>query len=163
MVTPSPAGLADQLVRMLRATEPLLLCVDDLDLVGADGRETVDVLGDRVRELPVVLLVGTHRHRPRRGAWAPVPLPPLSADDAGLLLAEAGVPLPRGLRERILAEGFHNEGPTFSPNGRVVMFFREPGGSGGPSLYTIDISGRNELRVPTPGFASDPAWSPLLS
>jgi TolB protein len=45
----------------------------------------------------------------------------------------------------------------------VVMFFRDPGGSGGPSLFTVDISGRNEQRVPTPGFASDPAWSPLLS
>jgi TolB protein len=68
-----------------------------------------------------------------------------------------------GSGERILTSGYHNEGPTFAPNGRVVMFFREPGGSGGPSLYTVDISGRNELRVPTPGFASDPAWSPLLS
>jgi TolB protein len=68
-----------------------------------------------------------------------------------------------GSGERILTSGFHNEGPTFAPNGRVVMFFREPGGSGGPSLFTVDISGRNELRVPTPGFASDPAWSPLLS
>ena len=35
--------------------------------------------------------------------------------------------------------------------------------AGGPSLYTIDITGRNELKVPTPSFASDPAWSPLLS
>ncbi|MCA6118048.1 Tol-Pal system protein TolB [Bradyrhizobium sp. WSM 1738] len=68
-----------------------------------------------------------------------------------------------GSGERILTSGFHNEGPTFSPNGRVVMFFRDPGGNAGPSLYTVDISGRNELRVPTPGFASDPAWSPLLS
>jgi TolB protein len=68
-----------------------------------------------------------------------------------------------GSGERILTSGFHNEGPTFAPNGRVVMFFREPGGSAGPSLFTVDISGRNELRVPTPGFASDPAWSPLLS
>ncbi|UPK07859.1 Tol-Pal system beta propeller repeat protein TolB [Bradyrhizobium sp. 170] len=68
-----------------------------------------------------------------------------------------------GSGERILTSGFHNEGPTFAPNGRVVMFFREPGGSSGPSLFTVDISGRNELRVPTPGFASDPAWSPLLS
>ncbi|MBR1122730.1 Tol-Pal system protein TolB [Bradyrhizobium lablabi] len=68
-----------------------------------------------------------------------------------------------GSGERILTSGYHNEGPTFAPNGRVVMFFREPGGAGGPSLYTVDISGRNEQRVPTPGFASDPAWSPLLS
>src|ERR1700682_6600369 len=68
-----------------------------------------------------------------------------------------------GSGERILTRGFHNEGPTFAPNGRVLMFFRDPGGSGGPSLFTVDISGRNELRVPTPGFASDPAWSPLWS
>ena len=68
-----------------------------------------------------------------------------------------------GSGERILTAGYNNEGPTFAPNGRVVMFFRDPGGGGGPSLFTVDVSGRNELRVPTPGFASDPAWSPLLS
>ncbi len=74
-----------------------------------------------------------------------------------------GVMKPDGSGERILTEGFHNEGPTFAPNGRVIMFFRDPGGNAGPSLFTIDITGRNELRVPTPSFASDPAWSPLLS
>jgi len=74
-----------------------------------------------------------------------------------------GVMKPDGSGERVLTEGFHNEGPTFAPNGRVIMFFRDPGGTAGPSLFTIDISGRNEQRVPTPSFASDPAWSPLLS
>ncbi len=74
-----------------------------------------------------------------------------------------GIMRPDGQGERVLTEGYHNEGPTFAPNGRVLMFFREPGGSAGPALYTIDLTGRNELRVPTPGFASDPAWSPLLS
>ena len=68
-----------------------------------------------------------------------------------------------GSGERILTEGFHNEGPSFAPNGRVVMFFRDPGGAAGPSLFTIDLTGRNELKVPTPRYASDPAWSPLLS
>jgi TolB protein len=72
-----------------------------------------------------------------------------------------GVIRPDGSGERILTEGYHNEGPTWAPNGRVLMFFRDPGN--GPSLYTVDITGRNEQRVPTPGFASDPAWSPLLS
>jgi TolB protein len=73
-----------------------------------------------------------------------------------------GVIKPDGSGERVLTEGFHNEGPTFAPNGRVIMFFRDAGG-GGPSLYTVDITGRNELKVPTPSYASDPAWSPLLS
>jgi TolB protein len=74
-----------------------------------------------------------------------------------------GVMRPDGKDERILTEGFHNEGPTFAPNGRVIMYFSDQIGSPGPSLYTIDISGRNQLRVPTPSYASDPAWSPLLS
>ena len=72
-----------------------------------------------------------------------------------------GILKPDGSGERILTEGFHNEGPTFAPNGRVLMYFSDPGG--GPSLYTIDITGRNQLKVPTPSYASDPAWSPLLS
>src|SRR3984957_16865023 len=74
-----------------------------------------------------------------------------------------GIMKPDGSGERILTSGFHNEGPTFAPNGRVLMFFRDPGGNDGPSLFTVDISGRSEQKVPTPGFASDPAWSPLLS
>jgi TolB protein len=74
-----------------------------------------------------------------------------------------GVMRPDGSGERILTEGFHNEGPTFAPNGQVIMYFSDEMGGPGPSLYTINISGRNQLRVPTPSFASDPAWSPLLS
>ena len=74
-----------------------------------------------------------------------------------------GVMAPDGSGERILTEGFHNEGPTWSPNSRVVMFFRDqPGENGGPQLYSVDISGYNEQKVDTPGFSSDPAWSPLL-
>lgn len=74
-----------------------------------------------------------------------------------------GVMRPDGSRERILTEGFHNEGPTWSPNGRYIMFFRDGRGSGGPQLYQIDLAGTNEFAVATPSFASDPAWSPLLN
>ena len=75
-----------------------------------------------------------------------------------------GVMKPDGSGERILTEGFHNEGPTWAPNGRVIMFFRdEPGDSGGPRLFSVDVSGYNEQLVKTEGFASDPAWSPLLN
>jgi TolB protein len=72
-----------------------------------------------------------------------------------------GIIKPDGSGERVLTSGFHNEGPTFAPNGRVIMFFRDLGQ--GPNLYTIDVTGRNELKEPTPALASDPAWSPLLS
>lgn len=74
-----------------------------------------------------------------------------------------GVMKPDGSGERILTEGFHNEGPTWAPNGRVLMFFRDiPGPTGGPQLWSIDLTGYNEMRVPTANFASDPAWSPLI-
>lgn len=73
-----------------------------------------------------------------------------------------GVMKPDGSGERILTTSFHNEGPTWAPNGRVIMFFRQNAGAPGPQLYSIDLSGYNEQLVPTPNFASDPAWSPLL-
>lgn len=70
---------------------------------------------------------------------------------------------PDGSGERVLTEGFHNESPTFSPNGQYVMFFRDPGGEAGGKLYMVDITGKVEQPVPTPSYASDPTWSPLLS
>jgi len=72
-----------------------------------------------------------------------------------------GVMRPDGTGERILTSGFHNEGPTWAPNGRVLIFFRQNAGQES-ELRSIDITGRNERRVPTPHGASDPAWSPLL-
>ncbi|HEY8566286.1 MAG TPA: Tol-Pal system beta propeller repeat protein TolB [Beijerinckiaceae bacterium] len=74
-----------------------------------------------------------------------------------------GVMRPDGSGERLLTEGFHNEGPTWAPNGQYVTFFRDPGGQGGGKLYMVDITGRVEQPVPTPSFASDPTWSPLLT
>jgi TolB protein len=74
-----------------------------------------------------------------------------------------GVMKPDGTGERMLAEGFHNEGPTFSPNGLFVMFFRDPGGQSGAKIFMADIFGHGEFMVPTPGYASDPSWGPLLN
>ena len=75
---------------------------------------------------------------------------------------QIGVMRTDGSGERILSSGYLQEGPTWAPNGRVLMFFREQAGGGGPRLYSIDLTGRNEQAIPTQGFASDPAWSPLL-
>ncbi|GLI92875.1 Tol-Pal system beta propeller repeat protein TolB [Methylocystis echinoides] len=72
-----------------------------------------------------------------------------------------GVMKTDGSGERILTEGFHNEGPTWAPNGLFLMFFRDSGGSGGPKIHMVDVFGRSESQVPTPGYASDPAWGPL--
>jgi TolB protein len=73
-----------------------------------------------------------------------------------------GVIKPDGSGERILTEGFHNEGPTWAPNGLYLMFFRDPGGQSGAKIFMMDLLGRGEFAVPTPSFASDPAWGPLL-
>jgi len=74
-----------------------------------------------------------------------------------------GVMRTDGSEERLLTASFLDEGPTWAPNGRVIMFTRQTAGAQGePALYSVDISGRNLRRVPTPGPASDPAWSPLL-
>ena len=73
-----------------------------------------------------------------------------------------GVMKTDGSGERILTEGFHNEGPTWAPNGLFLMFFRDSGGGGGGSkIFMVDVFGRSEFPVPTPGYASDPAWGPL--
>jgi TolB protein len=77
-----------------------------------------------------------------------------------------GIMRPDGSGERMLSSGFLVEGPTWAPNGRVLMFFRqEPnsaGRAGSVTLHSIDITGRFERQVPTPTDASDPAWSPLI-
>jgi TolB protein len=72
---------------------------------------------------------------------------------------------PDGSGERLLTIRTEvQEGPSWAPNGRVIVFTREiPGENGGPQLWSIDLTGYNEIRIPTPGFASDPAWSPLLN
>ncbi len=77
-----------------------------------------------------------------------------------------GVMRPDGSGERQLAEGFLVEAPTWSPNGRVLMFFRQErsddSGRGGTSrIFSIDLTGYNEREVISPLDASDPAWSPL--
>lgn len=72
-----------------------------------------------------------------------------------------GVIRPDGTGERLLTNSWLDEGPTWSPNGRVIMFGRSSR-SGGNSLYAVDLTGYHERRVVTPGDASDPAWSPLL-
>ena len=76
---------------------------------------------------------------------------------------EIGVMRADGEGERILDSGFHAEGPTWSPNGRVLAYFKEtPGATGAPALWSVDIAGFNRRRMEAPGPGSDPAWSPLL-
>ena len=67
-----------------------------------------------------------------------------------------------GNGERLLTEAYLDEGPAWSPNGRVITFFRESAPGASPTLWSVDLTGRNLRPLPTPTDASDPAWSPLL-
>ena len=73
-----------------------------------------------------------------------------------------GVMRADGSDERLLTSSYLDEGPTWAPNGRVLMFSRETRG-GQPKLWSVDVTGRILQPVPYPGSGSDPAWSPLLN
>ena len=73
-----------------------------------------------------------------------------------------------GSGERLLTENFYQEAPSWSPNGRVLVFYRETktdekGEGFSAKLWSIDLTGYNERQVQTKTDASDPSWSSLLS
>ncbi len=79
-----------------------------------------------------------------------------------------GVMRPDGSGERLLTENFYQEAPSWSPNGRVLIFYREtktdPQGKGfSAKLWSIDLTGYNERLIETETDGSDPSWSSLLS
>ena len=78
-----------------------------------------------------------------------------------------GLMKPDGSGERLIADGWLVEGPTWAPNGRILAFWRQTpmdkrGKGQTAKLYMIDITGYYESELQTSGDASDPAWSPLL-
>lgn len=77
-----------------------------------------------------------------------------------------GVMRPDGTGERLLTESFLDEGPTWAPNGRIIMFARQQQSygdkAGAWTIHSIDLTGYNERKLPTPMEASDPAWSGLM-
>ena len=79
-----------------------------------------------------------------------------------------GVMRADGTGERLLTENFYQEAPSWSPNGRVLIFYRETksgekGEGFSAKLWSIDITGYNERQIKTETDASDPSWSSLLS
>ena len=79
-----------------------------------------------------------------------------------------GVMRTNGKGERLLTENFYQEAPSWSPNGRVLIFYRETktdsqGKGFSAKLWSIDLTGYNERLVETKTDASDPSWSTLLS
>jgi len=79
-----------------------------------------------------------------------------------------GVMRADGSGERLLTENFYQEAPSWSPNGRVLIFYRETktdtkGEGFSAKLWSIDLTGYNERLIETETDGSDPSWSSLLS
>jgi TolB protein len=73
-----------------------------------------------------------------------------------------GVMTPSGGSVRMLTNSWQDEAPTWSPNGRVIQFFRTtPGRDGKSSIWQVDLTGVNLRRLPTPRDGSDPSWGPI--
>ncbi len=72
-----------------------------------------------------------------------------------------GVMSPGGGSMRHLTDSWQDEAPTWAPNGRIIQFFRTEKNSGKATIWQVDLTGRNERRLPTPADASDPAWGPI--
>jgi len=79
-----------------------------------------------------------------------------------------GVMRTDGSGERLLTENYYQEAPSWSPNGRVLIFYRETksdnqGKGFSAKLWSIDLTGYNERKIKTETDASDPSWSSLLT
>ena len=79
-----------------------------------------------------------------------------------------GVMRTDGSGERLLTENFYQEAPSWSPNGRVLIFYRETksdskGKGFSAKLWSIDLTGYNERLIETETDGSDPSWSSLMS
>ncbi len=72
-----------------------------------------------------------------------------------------GTMRPDGTGERLLTNSWQDEAPTWAPNGRLIQFFRTEKNSGKTSVWQVDLTGRNERKLPTPVDGSDPAWGPI--
>ncbi|HUB85389.1 MAG TPA: Tol-Pal system beta propeller repeat protein TolB, partial [Rhizomicrobium sp.] len=143
--------------------------IDDAPSYSPDGTQ-ITFESDRggSQQVYVMNADGSNQHRISFGpgkngtpVWSPRgDLIAFTKQNAGTF--RIGVMHPDGSGERMITDGWEDEGPTWAPNGRVLMFGRTERGGRGDSIWSVDVTGRNERRVMTPGAASDPAWSPLI-
>jgi TolB protein len=143
--------------------------IDTSPSFSPDGRQ-ITFESDRggSQQVYVMNADGSNQHRISFGGgrngtpvWSPRgDMIAFTKQDRGIF--HIGVMHPDGSGERIISNGWEDEGPTWAPNGRVLMYTRTLQGGRGSQIWSVDVTGRNERRVITPGDASDPAWSPLI-
>jgi TolB protein len=148
--------------------------IDSAPSFSPDGKQiTFESSRSGSQQIYVMNADGTNQHRISFGTgkngtpvWSPrgdlIAFTKITESEFGV-----GTMRPDGSQEHVLTHGWLDEGPTWAPNGRVIMYTRTlPAGAGGvgggSQIWSIDITGRNERRVLSPGDASDPAWSPLI-
>ncbi|OUU61343.1 MAG: Tol-Pal system beta propeller repeat protein TolB [Alphaproteobacteria bacterium TMED62] len=70
-----------------------------------------------------------------------------------------------GSDERIISKGYLTESPSWSPNGRTLVFNKiiKKNNNLVSSIFTIDITGNLEKKLVTPEEASDPDWGPSIN
>jgi TolB protein len=168
-------GNSDIYVIDLRTRAPTRLttdpAIDTSPCFSPDGKE-IAFESDRGGSQQIYLMNadGSNQHRISFGGgkngtpvWSPRgDLIAFTKQDRGRF--DIGVMHTDGSGERLITDGWEDEGPTWAPNGRVLMFTRTLQGGRGSQIWSVDVTGRNERRVMAPGNgnASDPAWSPLI-
>ncbi len=60
---------------------------------------------------------------------------------------------------RVMTEFGQNENPSFSPDGKHLIFSSTRLGK--PDIYMADATGRNQRRITTSGNCTNPAWGPI--
>ena len=166
-------GNSDVFVMDLRSRQTVRLttdpAIDTAPSFSPDGKQ-IAFESDRGGSQQIYMMNadGSNQHRISFGqgrngtpVWSPRgDLIAFTKQDAGHF--GIGVMRPDGSGERLITSGWEDEGPTWAPNGRVLMFTRDLESGRGAQIWSVDVTGRNQRRVMTPGDASDPAWSPLI-
>ena len=63
-----------------------------------------------------------------------------------------------GSNEKLLTNARNDEGPSWAPSSRELLFQRVDG-SGRPALFRVGLDGSAARQVTTPQSGSDPDWS----
>ena len=100
-----------KLLEAAAQTKPLLLVIDDVHWLDSISAEVIGAVGRRLNHPGIRILAGQRAPHPSvfsREGWGEVPLAPLGAESAELLLDRAETPLPPATRTAVLTAAAGN-------------------------------------------------------